>query len=71
MTSYTRKLHSKDPSKAVAIHRLRYGKHTTLTQFSLHDEVQALVKPSRAVAHIEQDFDVTERLQRWADRGWR
>lgn len=39
MTSFTRKLHSRDPDAARAIHRqeygdYRYGKHVTLAQFT-------------------------------------
>lgn len=75
MTSYTKKLYTKDPAKAVAIHRLRYGRHTMLASFSLaeRDRQDAAVAlgGGRRLAQIEDEFDVTERLQRWSDRGWR
>lgn len=41
MTSYTRKLHHRDPDAAKHIHRLRYGKHTTLLTFTLGDRQDA------------------------------
>lgn len=73
MTSYTRKLHGKDPAKALAIHR-RQNKLALLAQFSCENEIEeanVAIGRSRAVSHIEPEFDVTERLQRWSDRGWR
>lgn len=78
MTSYTKKLYRTKPHAAVAVrnaNRLRYGKHTTLAAFSLADREAAETEFRSAVGHceakIEAEFDVTERLQRWADRNWR
>lgn len=75
MTSYTRKLHTTDPSKAVAIHRLRYGRHTTLASFSLAErnavDIAVALSGGAVPARIESDWDVSERLERMADRGWK
>lgn len=74
MTSYTRKLYDREHGskgrKPSGI-RLRYGRQTQLAGFSLQDEIRAYLPDGRVVAHIDQEWDVNDNLQRWADRRFR
>ncbi len=84
MTSYTRKLYRKHPSLAMHMHRKPqrlamlisdatepFGVLTFATGDQQDAEIDAEFRTNRRQPHIEPEFEVAERLQRWADRGWK
>lgn len=55
-----------------AVHKRTPAAYDRLAAFWLQqDEPYQWCQDGRVPAMIEEDFDVAERLERWADRGWR